>query len=172
MVGRRRDVPQFSKAAGVPAVRDQEEEEVEKTMSRFPQAVIDMALKQERDRAMPSLPCSLTKPPDTPAVCVPNKTEEEARTILSGVMNLLIWQYEDKTFELSNGHSFTPDWVNWDESIVVEVKSEYVHSRDSRILFDCAKQEYPGYTWIWMRKRTKGRKGKRWEVEIYPPVNR
>jgi len=32
--------------------------------------------------------------------------------------------------------------------IIVEVKAEYIASRDSRILFDCARVEYPEYTWV------------------------
>jgi hypothetical protein len=49
----------------------------------------------------------------------------------------------------------------------VEVKGEHIHSRDSRIFFDIARTQYPDIVWVWVRKRSKGRKGKRWDIEIY-----
>jgi hypothetical protein len=69
---------------------------------------------------------------------------------------------------ICGGASYTPDFANIERKIAVEVKGEYIHSRDSRRRFDEAKHLNPDWTWIWARKRTAGRKGPRWEIEIYP----
>lgn len=77
--------------------------------------------------------------------------------------------FEGRSFDVLAGtHSYTPDWWVEASRTAVEVKGEHIHSRDSRILFDAARAEYPSVTWIWARKRTSGRKGPRWEIEVYP----
>ena len=93
----------------------------------------------------------------------PNKLEEEALIWLV----LDAYEFEGKKFDICGGATYKPDWVHHKNKIAVEVKCEYIHSRDSRRRFDEAKHLHPDWTWIWMRKRTKGRKGKRWEIEIY-----
>jgi hypothetical protein len=97
----------------------------------------------------------------------PNQTELEAATIINGY-----WVYEYCPLSVLNGtHSYTPDWTRMNDAgwvdAMMEVKGEHIHSRDSRILFDAARKEYPNRTWIWARKRTKGKKGPRWEIEVY-----
>lgn len=93
-----------------------------------------------------------------------NRTEQQARDLL-GLMGAL---FEGRSFAVMGGtHTYTPDWYVPD-SLAVEVKGEYIHSRDSRVLFDAARHEYPGITWVWARKRTSGKKGVRWEVEFFP----
>jgi hypothetical protein len=93
-------------------------------------------------------------------------TELEAQRVL----NLPPVVFEDRTFVLLNGtHSYTPDWYG--SSMAIEVKGEHVHSRDARILFDAARAEYPELTWVWARKRSGakcGKRGARWEVTIWP----
>jgi hypothetical protein len=42
-----------------------------------------------------------------------------------------------------------------------EVKGEYIHSRDSRILFDTARMDWPQWTFVWARKRKSGE----WQIE-------
>jgi hypothetical protein len=96
-----------------------------------------------------------------------NATECEAARVLRlpGLTTL----FEGRAFDVLGGtHSYTPDWWVEDSRTAVEVKGEHIHSRDSRILFDAARAEYPSVTWIWARKRTRGRKGPRWEIEVYP----
>lgn len=94
-----------------------------------------------------------------------NQTEQQARDLL-GLMGAV---FEGRSFDVMDGsHTYTPDWWVPASSMAVEVKGEHIHSRDSRVLFDAARHAYPGITWVWARKRTKGRKGKRWEVEFYP----
>lgn len=99
----------------------------------------------------------------TTKVSGPNKTELEATSILRLIPESLV--FEGRTFSVV-GHSYTPDWYG--SNIAIEVKAQFIYSRDSRILFDAARLAHPELTWIWARKRTKGKKGKRWDVEIYP----
>ena len=107
---------------------------------------------------------SLTSTTPTPTTrhTGPNATELEAASLLPGD-----WQYEAMKFDILGGATYTPDWVDPARQIAIEAKGEYIHSRDSRRRFDEAKHLRPDWTWIWARKRT-GRKGQRWEIEIYP----
>lgn len=100
----------------------------------------------------------------------PNKTEIEALAVLglSRVDSTGFYarvSFESETFRVVD-HDYTPDWVG--RNIAVEVKGEHILSRDSRILFDAARLAHPELTWIWARKRTKGKRGPHWQVEIYP----
>jgi hypothetical protein len=109
------------------------------------------------------------KAPSTPqkAGSVPNATELEALTVLH-LDDWLVWEFEGRVFDVLGGtHHYTPDWWHESHSMAIEVKGEYIHSRDARILFDAARKENPSVTFIWARKRTTGNKGKRWEVEFY-----
>jgi len=93
----------------------------------------------------------------------PNKTELEALRVL----DLKDMEFEGRRFAVLGGsHHYRPDFYGSDTA--VEVKAEYISSRDSRILFDAARHAHPELTWIWARKRTTGKKGPRWDVEIYP----
>jgi hypothetical protein len=96
----------------------------------------------------------------------PNKTEAEFLAIVRAANPALAdtLQFEGRTFDVAF-HTYTPDWYGYDTAI--EVKGDYIHSRDSRILFDAARHEHPELTWVWARKRAKGRKGPRWEIEVY-----
>lgn len=79
--------------------------------------------------------------------------------------------FEGRRFDICGGATYTPDWVDESSRMAIEVKGEHIHSRDSRRRFDEAKHLNPDWTWIWARLRTKGRKGRRWEIEIYRGVN-
>lgn len=92
----------------------------------------------------------------------PNKTEAAAMRMFPGT-----FLFEGRTFPICGGAKYTPDWVDLEAAVAIEVKAEFIHSRDSRRRFDEAKHLFPQWTWIWARKRDKGAKGKRWEVEIY-----
>lgn len=92
----------------------------------------------------------------------PNKTELEAAILFTGHFT-----FEGRTFDVCGGARYTPDWVDLGNAVAIEAKGEHIHSRDSRRRFDEAVHLYPGWRWIWARKRTSGRKGLRWEVEIY-----
>ena len=109
------------------------------------------------DSAEPSEPPKKVK--------VPNKTEALCMVVLGYCAE--DFTYEGKTFDVCGGGRYTPDWVSEDRQIAIEVKGEHIHSRDSRRRFDEARMIYPGWRWIWARKRTKGRKGMRWDVEVY-----
>jgi len=93
----------------------------------------------------------------------PTKTEMLAALIFRGY----VWKFEGRKFEICGGARYTPDWVDEAAKVAVECKGEFIHSRDSRRRFDEAKHLNPDWTWIWARLRTSGRKGKRWEIEIY-----
>ena len=95
----------------------------------------------------------------------PNKCEFETRALLQMIGGN--YSYEPHSFDVCGGAKYTPDWIDEKAKIAVEAKSEFIHSRDSRRRFDEAKFLYPQWTWIWVRKRTKGRKGPRWEIEVY-----
>jgi len=75
--------------------------------------------------------------------------------------------YEGKTFDISCACTYTPDWVNETLKIAIEAKGEWIFSRDSRLRFNDAMSRYPEWTFIWARRRTQGKKGKRWEIEVY-----
>jgi len=92
----------------------------------------------------------------------PNKTELEARGLFPGR-----FLFEGRTFSICGGATYTPDWVDQETAVAIETKGEFIHSRDSRRRFDEAKHLFPQWSWIWARKRSKGRKGPRWEIEIY-----
>jgi len=95
----------------------------------------------------------------------PNQTERQALAVLN--LREQDMAFEGRTFDVCGGSRYTPDWIDADQGIAIEVKGEHVHSRDSRCRFDEARTLYPSWRWIWIRKRTTGRKGKRWEVEVY-----
>ncbi len=92
----------------------------------------------------------------------PNKTEAACLKLFPGT-----FEFEGRTFDICGGATYTPDGVDKAAKVAVEAKGEHIHSRDSRRRFDEAKHLYPDWTWIWARLRTSGRKGRRWEIEIY-----
>ena len=73
--------------------------------------------------------------------------------------------YEGVTFNLANGHRYTPDWFCVYASgrpVLIEVKGSYKfgsHGR-ARLAFDQAKTEWPMFDWIWATKTKDG-----WRVE-------
>jgi hypothetical protein len=99
--------------------------------------------------------------PPTPANA-PNKTEREALHVL----RLHLMDFEGRTFTNPGGGTYTPDWYG--NGFAVEVKGEHIFDRGSRPKFDAAKAAHPELTWIWARKRTKGRLGPRWEIQVFP----
>ena len=136
-----------------------------------PQQLADYRRKQAaRKSDTSSLPTG--EPPAEPRqvpkpkkVNTPNMTEIDALEILN--ISHLSVKFEGRTFGVCGGSRYTPDWIDADQCIAIEVKGEHVYSRDSRCRFDEARTLYPDWRWIWIRKRTKGRKGPRWEVEVY-----
>jgi hypothetical protein len=77
------------------------------------------------------------------------------------------FEFEGRTFDICGGATYTPDFVDQAAMVAIESKGEFIHSRDSRRRFDEAKHLHPLWTWIWARLRTSGRKGRRWEIEVY-----
>lgn len=81
----------------------------------------------------------------------PNKTEAKyAAECLQG----LDARYEALTFNLANGHAYTPDWVVFAGGRPVtchEVKGAHrFHSHQrARLAFDQARVEIPGLFWVW-----------------------
>ena len=112
------------------------------------------------DQARPTMHPAAPKPPRGRRG--PNKTELEAFALFP-----YRFVFEGREFEICGGAKYTPDGVDPEHAVALEAKGEFIHSRDSRRRFDEAKHLYPAWTWIWARKRNKGRKGPRWEVEIY-----
>ena len=82
------------------------------------------------------------------------------------------WVYEGMNFDICGGDGYTPDWVDHVGHQCIEVKDEYIRSRDGRRRFLEAKHFHEDWTWIWARKRTTGRKGPRWEIEVYPATDK
>lgn len=116
----------------------------------------------------------IVKPPVTPVPQLtpvagkePNSTELECRNLFTGEFT-----FEGRTFDICGGARYTPDWVDNLCRVAIEAKGEFIHSRDSRRRFDEAVHLYPDWRWIWARKRTKGRKGPRWEIEVFQPSAR
>jgi hypothetical protein len=93
----------------------------------------------------------------------PNATEIEARRVL-GLEGIGL-DYESRTFRVV-GHDYTPDWCG--SGVAIEVKGAFIHSRDGRILFDAARLAHPELKWIWAQKKKGGKKGDRWQVDIWP----
>ena len=100
-----------------------------------------------------------------PRTVAPNQTERQALAVLN--LREQDMAFEGRTFGVCGGSRYTPDWIDADQCIAIEVKGEHVYSRDSRCRFDEARTLYPDWRWIWIRKRTTGRKGERWEIEVY-----
>ena len=98
----------------------------------------------------------------TPTTNAPNKTEREALHVL----RLHLMDFEGRTFDNPGGGKYTVDWYG--NGFAVEVKGEHIFDRGSRPKFDAAKAAHPELTWIWARKRTKGRLGPRWEIQVFP----
>jgi hypothetical protein len=60
---------------------------------------------------------------------------------------------------LSNGHSYRPDFgVFWTDgrAELHEVKGGYIYSRDSKILFDTARVDYPWWDFVWAQEKKDG----------------
>lgn len=73
-------------------------------------------------------------------------------------------QFQPFRLYLANGHSYRPDFAAWETCgamRVYECKGSYIHSRDSRILFDQAAEEFPEWRFFWARKNPE------WEVVEY-----
>ena len=121
--------------------------------------LLPLAQERKNNAGQPPAPPPVKKPKG------PNKTELAALTILNYEPQEVA--FEGKTFDICGGCRYTPDWIDELKMVAIEVKAEYIASRDSRRRFDEAKHLHPDWTWIWIRKRTKGRKGRRWEVEVY-----
>ena len=96
-----------------------------------------------------------------------NKPEAEALALLSELARPEFKRNEDSFPVLGGAHGYTPDLVSEDSKVFVEVKGEHVHNRGSTMLFDAFRLEHPELVLVWMRKRTRGKKGRRWEVELY-----
>lgn len=105
---------------------------------------------------------------ESPSPRTPNATETAALAVLPEGA----YHYEAITFGICGGATYRPDWTDGVRRIAIEVKGEYIHSRDSRRSFNEAKHLHPEWTWIWARLRTKGRKGRRWEIEVYADATR
>ena len=110
-------------------------------------------------------PADQRQVPKPKKVNTPNMTEIDALEILN--ISHLSVKFEGRKFPICGGATYKPDWIDEQRQIAIEVKSEWIASRDSRRRFDEARTLYPDWRWIWIRKRTKGRKGPRWEVEVY-----
>jgi len=93
----------------------------------------------------------------TPPSKQPNKTEQEYYdTFLAPRTDLEYIWFEALRFYLSNGHSYRPDWVAARTDNVLEcheVKGPRIHSRDSRVLYDTARKDYPCFEWFWAQKQ-------------------
>jgi hypothetical protein len=88
-----------------------------------------------------------------------NKLESEflrtelRRLIEVGVLARV--QFQPFRLYLANGHSYRPDFAAWEKCgcvRVYECKGPYIHSRDSKILFDQAATEFPEWRFFWARK--------------------
>ena len=104
-------------------------------------------------------------PPKERHTATPNRTEAlYARLYLPGPTDGAVVRFQPFRLYLTNQHSYRPDWVvTWPDGRMEchEVKGEYIHSRDSRILFDTARMDWPQWTFVWARKRKSGE----WQIE-------
>lgn len=87
-----------------------------------------------------------------------NKTE---RHYLENVLIGKDARYEALSFRMSNGHSYRPDFVVFEDGRPTEcheVKGSYaLHSQQrARLAFDQAAVEFPGLRWIWAVKSGSG----------------
>lgn len=71
-----------------------------------------------------------------------------------------------RSWPLANGHTYSPDFTVWQSSQLLEVhevdggfKRATGKQRDSRILFDQMRFEFPGPVYYWAEKRAG-----RWEI--------
>jgi hypothetical protein len=108
---------------------------------------------------------TVAKPVNRPAKTrkAMNKTETAYFQILearrrSGEFDRVTRDFPNR-FPLSNGHFFSPDFCCWRGNAIVEaheVKGGFARAtgkqRDSRILFDDARCDWPGIKWVWIEK--------------------
>ena len=94
----------------------------------------------------------------------PNRTETAARDLLARLGAPMT--FEGRKFDILGGGRYTPDWVSEEAKVAVECKAEYVASRDGHRRWLEAASMNPGWLFVWLRFRTKGRKGRRVEIEI------
>lgn len=85
---------------------------------------------------------------------VPNKTEVEYQRIYLMGMDA---RFEAMTFRMANGHRYTPDWVVFTDTGMIEcheVKGGYALGSEqrARLAFDQARVEFPWIIWVWARK--------------------
>ena len=99
----------------------------------------------------------------------PNKTEQRYYDrYLRGPddSGFAVVRFQPMRLYLSNGHSYRADWgVFWTISQKVqlhEVKGPFIHSRDSRILYDTARVEFPCFQFYWAQETERGGE---WKVE-------
>ena len=69
--------------------------------------------------------------------------------------------YEGCSFQMKNGHKYTPDWVVIEDGIPVEAyecKGGYAFFSQARakLAFDQCKVEFPHVKFYWARKTKKG----------------
>lgn len=97
----------------------------------------------------------------------PNQTEREAFGVLEQLG--FGWEYHPVAWTLANGHRYTPDIVCQGAQIAVEVKGSYSHpsKQRSRVMFDQARIEKPGWMFIWMEKKKSKIGGWHWSMKVY-----
>ena len=83
-----------------------------------------------------------------------NKTEARYETLLSHVPLTVSVRFQPVRLFLANGHAYRPDFMTKDINgnlAAHEVKGAFIRSRDSRILFDQARQEFGWMIryWVW-----------------------
>lgn len=98
----------------------------------------------------------------------PNKTEQEYRRLYldASERDGSVVRFQPFRVYLSNGHSYRPDWgVFWPNGAIEchEVKGGHIRSRDSRILFDTARANFPWWSWVWAQKQAGGV----WKVQMF-----
>lgn len=114
--------------------------------------------QHETAEAGSSLPAKVVPPEPRKKGGAINKTEAEyQRTYLRGMDA----RFESMTFQMSNGHKYTPDFIVFQDGKPVEaheVKGSYaLHSQQrARLAFDQAKVEFPGIKWVWATKTKEG----------------
>jgi len=95
-----------------------------------------------------------------------NKTEARYRELLMHLVpSVASVRFQPVRLFLANGHSYRPDFLTKDNSgdlTAHEVKGAFIRSRDSRILFDQARQEFGWLIRYWCWAQWKDGK---WTIE-------
>jgi hypothetical protein len=97
-----------------------------------------------------------------------NASESAALSLLRKLTGTMNWKPCERSFDMSNGHKYTPDCINEADMLFAEVKGWAGHHSKgrSRLAFDQCCVEFVPWVGLWVERRPESR-GRRahWRIE-------